>query len=182
MDQNERQLERVARRLDGESVELDERGGRFERQFTRDEQRIAGQLDVAMPPEVTARIEARIAAELQRRRPRVLRMVGAGAAWAAAAAAVVLLVTLTATDRSIDITRPTVSAAQAVPLAVLMEANEKSVETVDLELFETELGRLAMDMSGSTQASSFMDTRIDLLQSDLEEFWLHDAGAEYLEL
>lgn len=182
MDLNERQLERLARRLDGEPVELDERSGRFEREFTRAEQRIAGQLDVAMPPEAMARIEARVAAELHHFRPRVLRMIGAGAAWAAAAAAVVLLVTLTATDRSIDMTRPTASADEAVPLAVLLEASEESVEAIDLELFEMELGRLAMDVSAPAQASSFTDTRIDLLESDIEEFWLRDAGAEYLDL
>ncbi|MFP3938367.1 MAG: hypothetical protein ACLFVW_08490 [Phycisphaerae bacterium] len=183
MELNDRQLERLARRLDGEAVEPDEPTRSAERAFRRDEAYVAGLLDASPPTGAMERVRSRIEAELPPSRPSVLRMFGAGAGWAAAAAAVVVLaVTITATDRSVTVTTARGAEDEAVPLTVLLEASEESVETTELELLEAELGDFTADLAALEKTTSYTDGQIDLLQSDVEEFWLRDPGAEYMDL
>lgn len=182
MELNDKQLERLARRLDGEAIELDEQTRHAGQAFRRDEEHVARLLAVVPPAGAMARIQSRVSTELDRSRPGVLRIAAVGASWAAAAAAaVVLAVALSIPDR------PTVRVAetatdQGVPLAVVLEAFEDSVETAELELLELEVGELTMELAASDDTGGLTETRMDLLESDVEEFWLRDAGVENPEL
>jgi hypothetical protein len=176
-----RQLEQVARHLDGEDVPLDEWQEEIVRDVRAGEARIAGLLDVQPPRETLAGAEARVAVELRRPRRRVLRLAGAGAA-VAAAAAVLLLVTLTAEPPSATGPTGPVVTEEPVPLAVALEASQASVDVPEMALLEAEVGELRSELAASEALLPEMDAEIDRLQQRMEEFWLGEAEPEPLEL
>jgi hypothetical protein len=181
MELDDRQLEQVARRLDGEEVPLDERQEKAAQAVRAEEARLADLLDAPPPRRTLARVEARVTAELRRPRRRVLRLAAGGAGVAAAAAAAVLVATFTTEPPSTTVP-PTVARNEPVPLAVALEASEASVEVPEMALLETEVGELRSELAASEAAVPEMDAELDYLQQRVEEFWLGEAEPEPLEL
>ncbi len=187
MEPTERQLDRVARRLDGEDIVLDESEESIADEIRRDERRLWSALDVDVPAGAIARVQSQVTAELDRRRGRALRFaIAGGAAGAlAAAAAIVLMLSIAGTQRPTDVSpRPavTVTETEPVPLEVLLAANAQSVGPFEVDLLESEVGTLRMDLVSADVKGLAMDAEMDQLQQQMEEFWLYDTVLEPLDM
>lgn len=204
MRPSDEQYERVARYLDGESVSLSDAGRALADEIRRDETRLGGMLDVAVPPETLARAERRAVLAAIRRDEAVLaarldvtvppgtmqrvqrRMVAAlarprrrrlriGPMAAAVAAAAAIVLAVIFWPRTPSVVRPR-PVASSPPKAIPVEVIVASVEEPE----DLALDLLAEEIDRLeaeilvAPPPTLIEVRMDLLQNALEEFWLDD--------
>ncbi|HAU38786.1 MAG TPA: hypothetical protein DCX07_13850 [Phycisphaerales bacterium] len=163
----EEQYERIARWLDGETVDLTSDEQAAAREMRERENLLSERLDVHAAPEVFARIERRVGAELAR--PRV-RWVWAGAAVAAAAAVVLAALWFLRTEDVSPTPAPGGGLAHATHQE-LFAALHASTDAGELDLVDRDLSELEADVL-VIQAATAEDLRLKALEREIEEFWL----------
>ena len=167
MAMNEGQYERIARRLDGESVELTVEEQAAAEEIRRSEAALAGQVEVDPPREALVRARRRVVAALLRPRRRRWR-------YAAVAAAAVLLVVVGVLWILVGRTTPATSPWQG---AVSMANGSVASENMDLDVIAAELDELEADWAVSLPTGA-SDAEFDALEESLEIFWLDDVDLE----
>jgi len=167
MHWTDEQYERVARRLDGEAVELTSAEEALAAAVRRGEVETARALDVALPAAAKARARRRLVAALARPRWRA-------ASWAvtgAAAAAVLIAVAIWPGGRE-----PSAAGnGRTVTADVLSEAYELQYQDVDLDLIAEELADMRAELVVSRDAPAGAEA--ELLEEMLDMFWLGEEPA-----
>jgi len=168
----EEQYERIARWLDGETVDLSADEQAAAREIRERESLLSERLDVHAAPEVFASVERRVAAKLAR--PRV-RWVWAGAAVAAAAAIVLASLWFLRTEDVPPMPAPGLDLTQATHQE-LFAALQASTDAGELDLVDRDLSELEADVL-VIQAATAEDLRLKALEREIEEFWLDHSPA-----
>ena len=177
MELTERQYERIARRLDGEAVELDADERAVADEMHSLEAMLGGALDVEVPRAALQRAERRVSAEFARPRPRlrVLRF----AAGAVAAAAMVMIAVWAAfgpTERP----TPTPADLDAIVLSEDLLQPPEDAPDAELALLASELSKLETEILFAPPAPG-EDVELKAMEREVDEFWLEDppAGGEF---
>jgi hypothetical protein len=171
---NERQYERVARWLDGEDVELAPLERAAAEEIRRDEAAIAIALDAFPPTETRRRAHRRLAAALAHPRIGWWRV---AAAAAAAAAAVLIVVAFTRKapqpQPTPTVVRPPERLHDEEPVEALIGLSAED----EIDLLTTDLVELTADIAaaeGPDGRGADIDVQIEVLEKELEEFYLYD--------
>ena len=170
----EEQYERIARWLDGESVELSAEERAAAEEVRGAEARLAGPMrEVEVPARAMARARRRLAAATARPTLRARRVaVAAGAAAVAAAAVIALLMFLGGPERQ-KADRDLVG-DQTIPVEVWVATVQQTPGGDDIALLADELDKLEAELAWSESAQP-LDRQIESLTRELEQFWLEDS-------
>ena len=167
MNLNDEQLERIARYLDGEPVDLTPQERPFAERFAADERTIGELLEAPAPAAAMARAGRRLrAAVVPVRRPlRLVSAVGLAAAAAILLAAALWLPTL----------------PQHVPASgsgdeLLASVYSRPDRDVDLDVLGEQIEMLEAEIVLIAPVSP-LETEIDAIEQKLDTFWLQDADA-----
>ncbi len=174
MNMNEQQYERIARWLDGETIELTPAEQAVAQEIRGDEAAIAETMtDVQTPLAAMARARRRMTAAAGGAGQRVIRL-AFGAMGAAAAAAVVLAVSLVWTQP-----KPLVAPGATnhdIPAEVWIGAMTPSTQMEAIAALSDSIDRLASEVATSKSALP-VDHEIESIQDELNDFWQEDPQA-----
>lgn len=169
MNPNDPHDEKIARYLDGESVELTDEQRAQARELRAGEAELSGALAVPCPPEARRRALRRMHAAVQASPRRSLRWVLWSGSVAAAAAVVLLAVHLfwkpaLPTGTVVEITH--------VPTDVLEQALESSTDLdLELELLAGQIEQTQAESELATGTGGKIEAGIEDLQQDINRFW-----------
>jgi hypothetical protein len=172
---NERQYERVARWLDGEDVELAPDECAAAEEIRRHEAALAAVLDASPPAETRRRAHRRLVAALAHPRIGWWRVAAAAAA-AAAAALIVIAFTRKPPEPqpTPTVVKPTEGLHDEEPIEALLGLSAED----EIDLLTTELVELTADIAaaeGPAGRAGDIDLQIEVLEKELEEFYLYDT-------
>lgn len=145
----------------------------------RDEARLAGGLDVAVPPEAMARARRRMVAALARPRRPAKRWRHYGIRAAAAAAAAVLLAVIIYTHGPTVVTeRPAPpGAAAGLSLNAWIGVVEESAAADEIDMIGRELDELEADLV-LFESPAPVELELDAMEKDIENLWLEELSVE----
>jgi len=169
MELDDRQYKRVARWLDGESVELTDAERSVAEEICRADLRLAGAFEVAPTRRATERAVRRLTAALAARPSRFTRFARPAAGIAAAIVLALAAAYLLLPPR--PVLQPTPSTVSAYPET---DVDLQDGGNIDLDLIGLELDALAADMIQAEPVST-LEAGIDSLQQRLDGFWLEEA-------
>ena len=166
MSLNERQYERIARRLDGEQVELSAEEQAVAEEIRSGEGVVGQVMEVSVSPRALEQARRRMAARPVRLRRRILRFSYLSAA--AVAAILVLAVTLFWQT-------PTKGPSEGNGFAAAQYVvPELTAQDVEIELLASEIDELAAELTLSDSFSG-LDGSLDVIEEDIERFWLDES-------
>ncbi len=154
---NDKEYERIGRRLDGEDVELTAEQQAVADDIIAAQAALAGRLDAPAPPHALRHARRRMAGELARPRHNNLMRLGTYAAAAAAVAAVVVVAVMVQPD-------PKLTSNGGPAIAIQTVLYESADELAD-QLDQIEAAMVGGDELGFS---------IDELERDLDDFWSFD--------
>jgi len=166
---NEQQYRRIASWLDGEPVALSPEERAVGEEIRRAEWRIRGLMDVGVRPEAIDRVRRRVAAELTRRRRRVLRISYVSAA--GVAAAIILAIAVFQPGPAGSPTAP----ATAAPTPYVVP--EPTACDMEIELLAGDIDELTSEVLFS-EFSIGLDTSFDVIEEEIQELWLSESLTE----
>ncbi|MBS3820646.1 MAG: hypothetical protein GVY16_11920 [Planctomycetes bacterium] len=181
MDATEQQYERIARYLDGETVDLTDGERALAAEIRQGFTALADHLPAAPPVESTDRARRRLVAAVAGRLR--LRSIGRVMAVAGMAAAAVLV--LIGAQRLWMPDAPGPIAPSYVPTAVMRDAIENEPDTFDVELalIAEDVLQQQAEFADVAQASkpTVLDGGLQDLQEELDTFWLDEQQTDSVE-
>ncbi len=164
MQTDDAQYDRVAQYLDGRSVDLTAEQKALAKQVRRDEAWLVDELQARPSPEALERARRCMLSvgATRRRRRRVWR-------WSAAVAAMILV----AITLGLWFPRSE-SNGQMANVELLAQAYQSSEQTTEFEQLSEELENLAEDIALGFQ-TQLLQSDLDILQQELDSYWLQEA-------
>lgn len=170
MDLNNEQYEQIARKLDGSEVSLTAREQAAVEDIVRDENWLAGKLDVPLPQQAMARARNRLAAAIAKS-PRKLIFAGYVAAVVSAAALILLTFSFIMTSSGPVGDGEIVSLPDDLLFAPI--ENNYAIAIISAQMDEFEADLALSDLPGE------IEMQVDELMEETEEFWLYDLPYEF---
>jgi len=174
MNFDDRQYERVARWLDGESVELTEAERQLAAEIRAGEAALAGRLDVELPSAALVRTARRMSAAAAGS-GRSAWWAAVGAAAAVAAALVVAVIIHQPTEQSAGLNLAAVQQTQ-----VFVQSLDQSAQDTQLDVLANQMDELDAEIQYSLVIlpGEQMDRRLDEMEQSINDFWPTDPWAE----